>query len=217
MINPNLIIVDDHTMFLEGLRFILESQQKYKIVCTAKSGNHVIKYLEINGDHAVDLVITDISMPDMNGIQLNSNIKNRYPKVRTLVISMHNDEGMIHKLIENGVDGYITKDDTTNNKLFEAIDTILSGTSYFSEKIWKTYKHSKAKKDKETLANLSEMEKEILRLITLEHTTQEIANIVNRSKLTIDSYRKNLLSKVGSRNSVGLAIWAIRVGLVDIE
>lgn len=213
---PNLIIVDDHVMFLEGLRSIISNEHKYNIICTAKNGDDVIKYLEVNTDIHIDLIITDISMPDMDGIALNTIVKKKFPDVKTLIVSMHNNEEMISLLIENKADGYITKDDASSSILFAAIDTILSGQSYFSDKIWKTYIDSKTRKEKALLENLSALEREIIQLIVLEHTTQEIADMKKRSTLTIDSYRKNLLAKIGARNSVGLAIWAIKAGLVEV-
>nr|WP_281989506.1 response regulator transcription factor [Aquimarina aggregata] len=210
----NLIIADDHSMFLDGLLSIFNEHEKYTILFTAKNGENVIKYLDINPPKSVDLVISDLSMPTMDGITLNKLIKEKHPEVKTLIVSMHADVSKIGTLINDRVDGYIAKN-AKKEELLTAIDTILNGSSFFSDTIKNIYQdflfNSNKRKEKEIM--LTPREKEVLKLIAKEHTSQEIADILMLSKYTIESYRKTLLGKLGVRNIAGLTRYAIESGL----
>jgi len=210
----NLIIADDHKMFLDGLLSILSNQKEYHILMTANSGKNVIKYVTINDTAKIDLIITDISMPEVDGIFLNKTVKEIHPNIKVLVVSMHMDTAMIDTLIKADVDGYIPKN-AEKEEFLKAIDTILKGEKYFSNSIKEAYMNSVFNAKKETLQTLTGREKEVLRLIAQEHTTQEIADILFLSKHTIESYRKNLISKLNVRNLAGLTKYAIKLGLVD--
>ena len=210
----NIIIADDHKMFLDGVLSILASREEYHILLTANSGKNVIKYVTINPTKKIDLIITDISMPEVDGITLNNSVKQTNPNIKVLVVSMHMDTAMIDTLIKNDVDGYVPKN-AEKEELLTAIETILKGEKYFSNSIKEAYMKSVFTKEKETLQALTEREKEVLKLIALEHTTQEIADQLFLSKHTIESYRKNLISKLNVRNLAGLTKYAIKLGLVD--
>lgn len=210
----NLIIADDHKMFLDGLLSILNSEKDYNILLTAKNGKHIAKYLEINPDEKIDLIITDITMPEMDGIALNKIVKQRKSNIKTLVVSMHNNPDMIDNLIEHDVDGYVPKN-AEKEELLLAINTILGGKKYFSDSIKKVYSNSIFNDESTTVAPLTKREKEVLTLIAQEHTTQEIADKLFLSKHTVESYRKNLIAKLDVRNLAGLTKQAIKMGLVD--
>jgi DNA-binding NarL/FixJ family response regulator len=181
---------------------------------TAKSGTNVVKYVGINPNEKIDLIISDISMPEMDGITLNKKVKEINPNIKILIVSMHIDTKMIDTLIKNNVDGYIPKN-AEKEELLKAIETILKGEKYFSEIIKDTYMKSVFNKEKETISALTQREREVLKLIAEENTTQEIADILFLSKHTIESYRKNLISKLNVRNLAGLTKYAIKLGLVD--
>jgi len=210
----NLIIADDHKMFLDGVLSILASQEDYHILMTANSGKNVVKYVSINPTAQIDLIITDLSMPEVDGITLNKLVKETNPNIKVLVVSMHMDTAMIDTLIKNDVDGYIPKN-AEKDELLKAIATVLKGEKYFSESIKEAYMKSVFTKEKDTLTALTEREKEVLKLIALENTTQEIADQLFLSKHTIESYRKNLISKLNVRNLAGLTKYAIKLGLID--
>jgi len=210
----NLIIADDHKMFLDGLQSILSLNEDYQIILTANSGKNVLKYLTINPTSKIDLIITDISMPEMDGITLNREVKKINPNIKVLVVSMHIDTAMIDALIKNDVDGYLHKN-TERNELLKAISTILKGEKYFSQSIKDAYTNSVFTKQKESIQSLTKREKEVLKLIALEHTSQEIADILFLSKHTIESYRKNLIVKLNVRNLAGLTKYAIKLGLIE--
>ncbi|NER15893.1 response regulator transcription factor [Spongiivirga citrea] len=211
---PNIIIVDDHKMFLEGLLGILQKEKNFNILFTANTGANVVKYLEINDPKTVQLVVTDISMPEVDGIELNQLIKKKYPSVKVLVVSMHHDPVKISTLINDKVDGYVPKN-AEKEELLLAINTILGGKKYFSDSIKKVYSNSIFNDESITVAPLTKREKEVLTLIAQEHTTQEIADKLFLSKHTVESYRKNLIAKLDVRNLAGLTKQAIKMGLVE--
>nr|WP_298996789.1 response regulator transcription factor [uncultured Allomuricauda sp.] len=209
-----IIVVDDHKMFLDGLTSILGTQPNLEIVMTAKNGLNVEKYLKINSDDGIDLVIMDLSMPDYDGITLNKYIKTHNQNTKTLVVSMLHDVRTVQTLTQDKVDGYLPKN-APKEELLKAIHEILEGRNYFSQTIKDTYLKGMTSQETEPEKSLSKREKEVLRLIAMERTTQEIADELFLSKHTIESYRKNLISKLGVRNLAGLTKYAIKLGLIE--
>ncbi|MEO9953530.1 response regulator transcription factor [Nonlabens sp.] len=210
----NLIIADDHKMFLDGLLSILKTESNYNILYTAKHGGHVQKYMTINKQEKIDLVITDVTMPEVDGIALNKWIKKTSSTVKTLVVSMHNTPDIIDELIESNVDGYLQKN-AQKEEFLKAIETILSGEKYFSKEIKDIYLKNKFEKNKDQEIKLTKREVEVISLIAEEFTTQEIADKLFLSKHTIESYRKNLITKLNVRNLAGLTKYAIKKGYVS--
>ena len=133
-----IVIADDHKMFLDGLCSLLEDEKNLEIVDTAKNGNGV---LQILADTEIDLVITDISMPEMDGIALNNEIKKKHAQVKTLVLSMHKQSDLIAKLIKNDVNGYLLKN-ADKKELLQAINSIMRGENYFSPEVKEEYMQS---------------------------------------------------------------------------
>ncbi len=209
-----LIIADDHQMFIDGLMSILKDAPEFDVITTFKNGAQVIKYLDINGADDLHLLVTDLTMPEIDGIELNSIVKNNYPTLKTLVVSMHIDGGMIDTLIRNNVDGYVPKN-AEKEELLEAIHTIIKGEKYFSTEIKRAYTDAMFENKKQAEISLTDREKEVLKLIAEENTTQEIADTLFLSKHTIESYRKNLISKLQVKNLAGLTKHAIKMGLLD--
>ncbi|AIY13241.1 MULTISPECIES: response regulator [Cellulophaga] len=212
--NYNLIIADDHKMFIDGLISILNDAPEFSVILTAKNGAQVEKYLSINGADNIHLLITDLTMPEMDGIELNKIVKSKYPSLKTLVVSMHIDGMMIDKLIKNNVDGYVPKN-AEKEELLTAIRSIIKGDKYFSPEIKKAYTDAMFENKKMEEISLTDREKEVLKLIAEENTTQEIADKLFLSKHTIESYRKNLISKLNVKNLAGLTKHALKMGLLD--
>lgn len=209
-----LVVADDHKMFLDGLLSIISHESDYEIVYTANNGFDLKKYLDINTADQIDLAILDINMPKMDGIALNKHIKEHHPRIKTLVVSMLSDPKKIYELTQAEVNGYIPKN-AKKEELLKAIDTILKGANYFADSIKEAYTKSIFEQKQNSEITLSKREKEILELIAKEYTTQEIAESLFLSKYTIEGYRTSLISKLGVKNVVGLAKYAIKLGLVD--
>lgn len=209
----NLIIVDDHKMFLDGILSILKFENDYNIVLTTTSGNDVVKYIDVNTNEKIDLVITDISMPELDGITLNKILKTKEGGIKTLVVSMHNNVEMIDNLIAHDVDGYVPKN-AEKREFLKAIKTILDGEKYFSKEIQDSYLKNKFSKNKQEEIKLTDREVDVITLIANEFTSQEIADKLCLSKHTIESYRKNIIAKLGVRNLAGLTRYALKMKYV---
>ena len=210
----SIIIADDHSMFLDGLTSILAEEKSINIILTAKTGTQVLKYLRINTDEKIDLVITDINMPEMDGVELNAAIKEEFPQIKTLIVSMLEDAKKIKILTEANANGYISKN-AEKAELLKAIKSILEGQNYFSPRIKQILMEAMFSAKSEPEICLSKRETEVLKLIAQEFTTQEIADQLFLSKHTIESYRKNLISKLGVRNLAGLTRYAVEKGMLE--
>ena len=210
----NILIADDHKLFLEGLVTLLKPEEDLHVLLATDSGDKALAYLRGNLPEPAHLLITDISMPGLDGIALNSQVKANWPELKTLVVSMHTDAAMIDNLISNDVDGFVSKN-ADSAELLQAIRTILKGTKFFSENVKKAYTDGVFNREKKALETLTSREKEVLRLIAEEYTTPEIADKLFLSKHTIESYRKVLLYKLNARNLAGLTKYAIKLGLLE--
>ncbi|MBW2961030.1 response regulator transcription factor [Mesonia aestuariivivens] len=207
-----VIIADDHAMFVDGLRSILTNEPDITIKLTASNGEEVLKYLQINKDEKIDLLITDLNMPKMDGMALNKAIKSQFYGVKTLVVSMMEKPNTIKTLTEDNVNGYLSKN-SEKKELLKAIRTILEGENYFSPAIQQALIKGMTDAKKMQEIKLTKREKEVLSLIAKEYTTQEIADELFLSKHTIESYRKNLIAKLQVRNLAGLTRYAIENNL----
>lgn len=211
-----IIIVDDHQMFLEGLCALLQGEPQVKVVDVALNGRQLLEKIK---DVEIDVVVSDINMPEMDGIELSKQLKKEYPKIKTLILSTHNDAQMVGKCIQNDVDGYLLKN-AEKQELLKALTTIVEGEKYFAEEVKSEYmktvfSEGGVTKEKESLAPLSRREKEILVHIAMELTTQEIAEKLFISQNTVNTHRKNLMSKLNAKNTAGLVKYAIQQGLLE--
>lgn len=208
-----IIIADDHTMFLQGIVSLLENEENITILGKAENGKAVFKIME---NSIPDIILLDISMPEMDGIEVTKIIKQKYPAIKILIISTHSNTQMIAKLIRMGADGYLLKN-AEKQELLHAIQTIQNGETYFCKEVEEKKEDNNAKIKSETLqiTELSSREKEILVLISQEFTGNEIAEKTNISLNTVNTHRRNLLSKLNVKNTAGLVKYAIEYGLLD--
>ena len=204
----NLLIADDHKMFLDGLSSILEQNENWCVRRTFRSGAELLDFIRRNPEEPVDMVISDISMPVMDGLVLNAEIKKQFPHIKTLFVSMHNDGERIEQAKQDGADGYVLKN-AEKEELKLAIRNILEGSKYYSEEAKAALARYKKEDAALSTVRLSKREKEVISLIAQEFTTQEIADRLFLSKHTIESYRKNLMLKLQVKNLAGLTKYAI--------
>lgn len=209
----NLLIADDHTMFLQGIISLLEQEPNITVIDKAVNG---IEALEIIKKGVVDFIILDISMPEMDGIELSKILKKQHPDVKILIVSTHSNVMIVSRLIRIGVNGYLLKN-AAKEDLLKAINTIASGENYFAEELEEKHlsNSSKIEKQVSNLTELSSREKEILVLIAHEYNTAEIAEKTFISLNTVNTHRRNLLSKLNAKNTAGLVKYAVENGLVD--
>lgn len=210
------MIVDDHKMFVEGVQAIFSGSKDIEINTAIYDGKDVMNALERNP--GIQLILLDINLPNINGLELTKLIKSKYPDVKILVLSMYNNAEYIKEVLKEGASGYILKN-TDHEELASAIHSVHNGNTYYSQSVTQTMMNSFAKKSGSgnldiMQVRISKREKEILGLIIKEHTAQEIANMLFISLHTVETHRSNLMSKLGVRNSAGLVRVALENNLV---
>ena len=206
----NIIIVDDHKLFRSGLRFILGEIEGVEVIGEASNGK---EYLELLEYLKPDLVIMDISMPEMNGIEACQRSLEKDKNLKILVLSMFGDDAYYNSMIELGVKGFILKD-TDNNELKTAINAIMSGSTFFSQELLIKLIRNK---NVPSGIKLSRRETEILALICKGFSTNQISEQLHISQRTVERHRASLLSKTESSNSISMAIYAIKNNLVKLD
>jgi DNA-binding NarL/FixJ family response regulator len=208
-----VLIADDHQMFVDGLKSLLEDVDEICVVGEAKNGQEVLALC----DHEdVDLVIMDINMPVMDGIQASRELSKKHPLVKILGLSMYNDRDYISDMLKAGALGYILKN-TGKEGLLKAITTLQSGSNYLGEEVSKTLLNSFMKNTQmeQLIEKISEREKEVLDCIASGLTTNEIADKLFISKNTVETHRKNLLYKLKARNTAELVNNAYKQRLIQ--
>ena len=204
-----ILLADDHQIFLDGLRAILKAEQEIRVVAEARSGTEVIEMLD---KHLIDIVVLDIEMPPgINGIETAAMIRQRFPHVRVLMLTMHDKEELIEKLLKIPVDGYILKNKGAE-QLVEAIHRLDSGRTFFSSEIMETLVKARKKPALRDEIKLTPREEEVLRLIANEFTTPEIADKLCIAQSTVETHRRNLIGKLQVKNTLGLVRWAVEKG-----
>jgi len=208
-----ILIVDDHKLIREGIAHFIEDDEKYVLTGNASEGIEALEFLEKN---EVDLVLTDIRMPHMDGIELTKNIHSKYPDIKIVGLTIMNDNNHIKKMMNAGAVGYILKN-CSESELKRAIDQVMRGETYYSPEATETVMNSLMKK-KTTISvdmPLTTREKEVLELIVKEFSNQEIADKLFIGLRTVDAHKRNLLEKSGAKNVAGLVVYAINHNLVD--
>lgn len=209
------MLVDDHKIFMDGIKTSLRNEKKFTVVEMATS---VPEALEKIKTAQPDIVMTDISMPGVSGVDLVKEVKTTYPHIKVLVLSMHNEPDIISDIMMLEADGYLLKN-IEKKQLVEALGKIADNGSWYSPEVVATMvkRVKKTEKSKDDLSVLSEREIEIVKLVAQELSTSEIAEKLFLSKLTIETHRKNINNKLGVKTIVGLIKLAIRNGLISVE
>ena len=209
-----LLLVDDHQIIRDGIRFYFDGDEEFQITGEAENG---LKALDLMKENSYDIILTDINMPEMDGVELMKNIKENYPNQKVLVLSMFNEAAYINKMIAHGANGYVLKK-STKGELVEAIKNILDGQDHYSEEVYRTIVQNiagRTPKQRLTLeTELSEREREVLVLIANEYSNQEIADRLFISIRTVETHKRNLLEKTGCKNVAGLVMYAVERNLV---
>ncbi|MBK9290719.1 MAG: response regulator transcription factor [Bacteroidetes bacterium] len=208
----HILIADDHKLFAEGLAALIATIPETENAGIAGSA---LEALSILRSRKVDLLISDIQMPGMSGLDLVKEVKQKFPDVKVLVVSMYCEPEVVEEIFDAEAEGYILKD-ATYQEFSSAIRQILDNGTYFSNKVMEMMlrRIKKEKKQKNNLVQLSPRELEILQLIIQEYSSEQIAEKLFISKRTVDTHRKNILYKTNSQTLVGLIRYAFENGLV---
>jgi DNA-binding NarL/FixJ family response regulator len=208
-----IILVDDHHLFGQSLYSLLIQMPDVQHITVFKRGQEVLDFLENN---EADVVLSDLQMPEMNGVELTTKIHQHFPEVRVLILTIDDEPHKIRQAIAAGASGYLLKD-TDRAELEEAIRKLYQKLPYYSEKVLKiiTTNPDNNKLINSELSQISSREIEVLKLIAMEFSTNEIADKLFVSVNTIESHRKSLMKKLDVKNVVGLIKFAMRHKLVD--
>ncbi len=209
-----VVMVDDHHLFSLAIKSLFSEADGITIAATTSNPSDVETLIET---HTPEVLLTDFSMPDTTGAELCTRLIQRFPELKILCLTMHREAHIIRKVLEAGASGYILKT-ATKEEMVLALRTIAGGGQYFSPEITTALVGKKTTPSSPDVAiileSLSKREREVIRLIALEMTTQEIADKLFISTRTVDSHRQHILEKISVRNTAGITRFAIEHGLV---
>lgn len=209
----NTLIVDDHQLVLDGIKLMLQGHEEITVIAEAHNGQEAIDYVAA---HEVDVVLMDLNMPEVNGIDACKAIKENKPEIKVMILSMISEHKMIKSVMKTGANGYMLKN-SGQDEIIEAILKVNAGENHFDDRIIDIMmdpKNTAQVKSESLHPSLSRREKEILKLIVEEHTTAEIAKELFVSFGTVESHRRNMISKLGVRNTAGLVSAAYKYDLL---
>jgi len=212
-------LVDDHDLFRKGLTSLLKEFEEIDVTMQAVNGKDFFDQLAklAPGKHP-NIVLLDIQMPVMDGIQTTIMLRKKYPDIKIVMLTMHNEEQLIYSLMEKGANGFLEKN-TDIEIVVDAIYSVLEKGYYFNDYISKAMVKGATNQHKASrytaMSPLTEREIDVVRLICKQKTIREIAEELALSPRTIDSYRENIFVKTGAKNIVGIALYAIEHNLLE--
>jgi len=215
-----ILIVDDHKLIRDGISSFLSDNSKYELIGEASDGIEALNAIKIQNP---DLIITDLNMPNMDGMELIAQVRKLYPNIKLIVLSMVDETQYIRQVLKLGANGYLLKNSGID-EVKAAIDAVLKGNNFFSGEVTNSIMSqltSGVKKKKvgrfDNAFTLTKREKEILKLIIQEYNNGEIADKLFISIRTVDAHKRNMIEKTGSKNMAGLLVWAINNDVLDQE
>jgi len=210
----NILIADDHHLLIDGIKSTLTGVEDIQVVAEANNGYKVIEKLE--SGIQVDVILMDINMPLMDGLVCTKTVTKKFPGVKVIALSQYDEKRFVKQMLKHGAFGYLLKD-STKDILIKAIRTVHGGEKYFCDRLSARLisQELKMENTQSLFPKLSSREKEVLKLIGKEHSTQEIADKLFISFHTVESHRANLMFKAGVKNTAGLVRWAVENDFLD--
>lgn len=207
-----IAIVDDHQIVIDGLKSLLSKSDHFRVTLSSNTAKEMLLLLNTN---EVDILITDIMMPEMDGMALAREVKKNFPEIKILALSMNGQADAVNQMIkESDISGYMLKN-IGQNELLQALQKIASGSVYFSKEILEEMMRAEDPKLKEDKSNLTQREIEIIRLIEKEKNNKEIATTLFISERTVETHRKNIYRKVKTTGLLGLVKYAYEHNLIE--
>ena len=213
--NFRVLIADDHGIVRQGLRALLEKSPDVSVVGEASDGREAVRLAD---ELRPNIVVMDIAMPMLNGVDATSQILSRDPEIKVIILSMHSDESYILRALSAGAKGYLLKD-SAEGDILPAVQTVAKGRPYFSPVIASTLldeylQTMKKNKVRDSYDLLSEREKEVLQLLAEGKSNKEVASVLNLSPYTIESHRTSLMQKLNLHNTAEIVLYAVRKNII---
>jgi two-component system response regulator NreC len=211
-----ILLADDHTVVRKGLRLLLESQDGFEVIADACDGRETVAFAE---QHQPDVVVLDVAMPILNGIEAARQISAKFPNTAIVFLSMHSDEGYVLKALKSGARAYLLKD-SAEYDLIAAIKAVSEGKAFFSPAISKMlvedYMRQMRERDVEdSYELLTTREREILQLLAEGKSNKDVAALLHLSLYTVETHRSNIFQKLNLHSSAELILYAIRKGVIS--
>lgn len=218
----SIAIADDENLFREGIMGMLETEADFTFLFEAENGKQLLQKLEMFSDNLPDVILMDLKMPEMNGVESTRAIKQHYPNLKIIALSSYYSKSFILNMVDAGVVGYLPKD-CKKDELIETIRKVYTKGYYYNDVVMELLNENMLHGNKTTVKStfdklyLTKKEKEVLELICAQYTTQEIAEKLFISPRTVDGHRNNLLQKTDCKNTAGLVVFAIQNNIIDID
>jgi DNA-binding NarL/FixJ family response regulator len=210
-----LAVADDQQLFRKGLVSLIDEFDDLSVVIEASNGKDLLEKLKVK---TPDVILLDFEMPEMDGIEATDIIRKKYPGIKILILTLHNEEEIILHLVEKGAHGFLLKDNPID-VVVDAIYAVIDNGYFFNDRVSKAMVNglvrNKQIRPNFVRADLSTREIEVLKLICKEHTNKEIAEKLFISVRTVDGHREKILYKTKARNVVGMVMYAMKHGLLD--
>lgn len=210
-----ILLADDHNILRDGMRLLLERQPGFIVVGEAADGREAMQMAE---DQHPDVIVMDIAMPNMNGIEATRRLVEKHPKLGVVILSMHHDESYVIRSLKAGARAYLLKD-AVKAELILAIEAVVGGRSFFSPKVSRIlqedyFRALERRNIEDSYDLLTDREREILQLIAEGKTNKEVANTLNLSLYTVDTHRTHILQKLNLHSVPELILYAVRKGII---
>jgi DNA-binding NarL/FixJ family response regulator len=211
-----ILLADDHTVVRKGLRLLLESQPEFQVIADAANGREAVAMAE---EHRPDVVVMDVAMPTLNGIEAARQITGRLPHTAVVFLSMHADEGYVLRALKAGARAYLLKD-SAEHDLINAVKAVRDGKAFFSPAISKMLvedymRQMQERKVEDSYELLTTREREVLQLLAEGKNNKEVAGILNLSLYTVETHRSNIFQKLNLHSGAELILYAIRKGVIS--
>jgi len=216
MTKIKITIADDHSLFRKGLISMFKDMDDFRVIGEAGNGKELLKIIK---QKTPDVILLDLKMPLMDGVEVTEYVRKNYPEIKIVVLTMYDNQKFIIHLVELGANGYLLKN-TDPDEMEKTIRKVINEGFYFNKYVVSVMRNTilnqgKNKPSFEAEVDFTKKELQILEMICMQYTNAEIAKKLHRSARTIEGYRKQILGKIGAKNTAGMVLYAVKHGLIE--